>query len=159
MKNVLEETGLPRGDWLVDLKDAVRRGDSDDVPVKVRWRGGREKTVPLGKLKKITRITEGQKISYIADTVYSIDNARKIVKLAKDSDIIFIEAPFLEEDLETATEKYHLTARQAGYLAGMAGAKHIRIFHLSPKYKGREYLLENEALDAFRSSLSGSPQA
>ncbi|MBW2600049.1 MAG: ribonuclease Z, partial [Deltaproteobacteria bacterium] len=87
------------------------------------------------------------------------DNARKIVKLAKDSDIIFIEAPFLEEDLKTATEKYHLTARQAGHLAGMAGAKHICIFHLSPKYKGREYLLKKEALDAFRSSLSGNPPA
>jgi len=159
MKNVLEEVGLPRGDWLVDLKDAVRRGDPDDVPITVRWKGGKEKTAPLGELKKITRITEGQKISYIADAVYSSDNAQKIVTLTKNSDIIFIEAPFLEEDLKIATEKYHLTARQAGYLAGMAGAKNIRIFHLSPKYKGLEYLLENEALDAFRSSLSGNPPA
>ncbi|MBW2596732.1 MAG: ribonuclease Z [Deltaproteobacteria bacterium] len=159
MKNVLEEMGLPRGDWLVDLKDAVRRGDPDDVPVTVRWKGGREETAPLGELKKITRITGGQKISYIADAVYSSDNARKIVELAKDSDIIFIEAPFLEEDSGIATEKYHLTARQAGHLAGIAGAKYIRIFHLSPKYKGREHLLETEALDAFRSSLSENPPA
>ncbi len=159
MKNVLEEMGLPRGDWLVDLKDAVRRGEPDNLPLRVRWKGGREKMMPLGELKKITRITEGQKISYIADAVYSSDNARKIVKLAKDSDILFIEAPFLEKDCKTATEKYHLTAKQAGHLAGMAGVKNIRTFHFSPKYKGREDLLENEALDAFRSSLSGNPPA
>ncbi|MBN2539180.1 MAG: ribonuclease Z [Deltaproteobacteria bacterium] len=159
MKNVLEEMGLPRGGWLVDLKDAVRRGEPDDLPIRVRWKGGREKTVLLGELKKITRTTEGQKISYIADAVYSSNNARKIVKLAKDSDILFIEAPFLDKDCKTATEKYHLTAKQAGHLAGMAEVKNIRTFHFSPKYKGREDLLKNEALDAFRSSLSGNPPA
>jgi len=159
MKNVLEEMELLRGNWLVELKDAVHRDDPDNVPVRVQCKGGKEKTAPLGELKKIIRITEGQKISYIADTVYNSDTARKIVTLAKDSDTIFIEAPFLEADLKTAAEKYHLTARQAGYLAGMAGAKHIRIFHLSPKYKGSEYLLENEALEAFRSFLSGNPPA
>ncbi len=157
MKNVLESMNLSRGDWLMNLKDAVRRCDPNDTPVNVRYCGGEEKTVPLCELRKIVRVTRGQKISYIADTIYNSDNAQKIITLAKDSDMIFIEAPFLEEDLETATEKYHLTARQAGHLAGMAGAEHIRIFHISPKYKGNEHLLESEAMEAFRSSLSGTP--
>ncbi|HOO90514.1 MAG TPA: hypothetical protein PLA74_06790 [Syntrophales bacterium] len=159
LKNVMDEMGLPRGDWLADLKDAVRRGDTDETPIRVRWRGGQEKTVRLGELKRITRITEGQKISYVTDAVYNRDNAEKIVMLAKDSDLLFIEASFLDRDRKTAAEKYHLTAKQAGYLAGMAGAKLIRIFHLSPKYKGCEELLEDEAQEAFRSFLSGNPPA
>jgi ribonuclease Z len=159
LKNILEEMGLPQGGWLLNLKDAIRKGEPDTMPIRVRWKGGREKTMSLGELKKITRITEGQKISYIADAVYSSDNAQRIVSLAKDSDILFIEASFLEKDCKTATEKYHLTAKQAGHLAGMAGAKQIRIFHLSPKYKGREELLDHEAQDAFRSFLSGTPPA
>jgi len=159
MKNVLEEMHLPPGDWLMDLKDAVRRGESDDTPVTVRWKGGEKREVSLGELRKLTRITGGQKIAYITDTIYSTDTAQKIVSLAKDSDILFIEAPFLEDDVQIATEKYHLTARQAGYLAGRAGVKNMRVFHLSPKYKGSEYRLENEAMDAFRASLSENPQA
>ncbi len=159
MKNVLEEMRLPRGDWLVDLKDAVRRGDPDDMPVTVGWKGGEEREVSLGELRKLTRITGGQKISYITDTIYSPDTANKIVSLARGSDMLFIEAPFLEDDIHIATDKYHLTARQAGYLAGRAGAKNMRVFHLSPKYKGSEHLLEEEALEAFRSSLSENLQA
>jgi len=152
MKNTLDEMGLAPGNWLVRLKDDIREGARDDSPVTVRLKNGGTKEIPLGELKKLARTTPGQKISYIADTVYNSDNAEKIVKLAQGSDILFIEAPFLEEDADIAAEKYHLTARQAGHLAREAGAKEIRIFHLSPKYKGRERLLMDEAMGAFEDS-------
>jgi ribonuclease Z len=62
---------------------------------------------------------------------------------------MFIEATFLNEDTEKATQKYHLTALQAGMLARMAGAKRISLFHFSPKYKGAGNLLVEEAMRAF----------
>lgn len=152
MKNALDEMGLAPGNWLVRLKDDIREGKGDVVPVEVRLKDGSTGTAPLGELQKLVRMTPGQKVSYIADAVYNTDNARKIIALAEGSDILFIEAPFLEEDAHIAAAKYHLTARQAGCLAREAGVKDMRIFHLSPKYKGCERLLMDEAREAFTGS-------
>lgn len=150
MKNTLDEMGLAPGNWLVRLKDDIREGVRNDSMVEARLRGGGTREMPIGELKRLVRTMPGQKVSYVADTVYNGDTARRIVDLARESDILFIEAPFLEEDAGIAAEKYHLTARQAGELARAARAKEIRIFHLSPKYKGREHLLMDEAMGAFR---------
>lgn len=156
-KNKLEEMGLPVGAWLVGLKDSILKGDPDDAPIRV-WRrdNGREileKILPLGELKEnIVKITPGQKITYIADAIYSEENVSKIVELARMSEFVFIEACFLQEDAEMAAQKYHLTAMQAGNLARMAGAKRFTVFHFSPKYKGCGDLLMEEAMSAFNVS-------
>ena len=154
LKNELRGMGLPSGSWLTDLKERILRNEDDETSVNISGKNEErkliEKTLPLGLLKKkIVKITPGQKISYIADAVYSEENARKIVDLASGSDIMFIEASFLDEDGARAAEKYHLTAKQAGTLARRAGAKRIVVFHFSPKYKGQREILENEALTAF----------
>jgi len=155
MKNALQEMGLPVGAWLIDLKDHITRGDGAATPVRVWWRdSGRqihERLVPLGELQaKCVKITEGQKITYVTDAIWNAENIRKIVELADDSDILFIEAPFLHEEAENAAKKYHLTALQAGTLARSARVKRVILFHFSPKYKRSGELLTKEATEAFR---------
>jgi len=68
-----------------------------------------------------------------------------------DSQHLFIEASFLDNDGDIARRKYHLTAREAGLIAARAGAKELTIFHFSPRYVGREGELMDEAMEAFRS--------
>jgi ribonuclease Z len=153
-KNVLQEMKLPTGAWLQELKAHIMKDEPDDLPVRVWWRNadGRmeEEIVPLGILReKAMKITPGQKISYVTDALYSEENARRIVKLGTRSEVMFIEAPFLHEDVDTAARKYHLTARQAGMLARKAEAKRMVLFHFSPKYKGEGDVLKKEAMDAF----------
>lgn len=152
-KNRLEEMQLITGPWLQTLKKAVLGGAPDDTLIQVHAceRGAiYEKWLPLGLLKeKILRIVPGQKITYVTDAVYHEQNAKKIVALAQDSDILAIETTFLEEDAERAMEKYHLTARQAGMLARAAHAKKIIPFHFSPKYAGEELRLREELHDAY----------
>ncbi|MBN2256009.1 MAG: ribonuclease Z [Deltaproteobacteria bacterium] len=159
MKNALIDMNLPVGPWLSELKQRILRGDPDTTPVEIRGKHHIEKdaaTLPLGVLReRIIKVTEGMKISYIADAVYSDDNAAKIVNLADSSDIMFIEATFLDEDSERAKRKYHLTARQAGKLARRAGAKNLVLFHFSPKYRGREQHIVDEAMAAFRGNENG----
>jgi ribonuclease Z len=153
-KNALEELGLPVGPWLTELKNSILHGKPDETSVIIRWKEKNgdlfEKHYTLGTLKDaIVKVTPGKKMTYIADAVYSAENARKILELAQGSDIMFIEAPFLEKDAETALRKYHLTAYQAGNLARKAGVKNVSLFHFSPKYKGSEHLLIEEAMGAF----------
>ena len=154
-KNRLEQMGLPVGAWLHDLKRAVVRGEPDNTPVRVWWREGgavRERHLPLGALKgNVLRIVPGQKIGYIVDVVYSEDNARRIRDLVEGADLLFMEATFLDRDAQHAAEKYHLTARQAGTLARLAGAKRLVPFHFSTRYSEEGDKVAAEADLFFRS--------
>ena len=99
--------------------------------------------------EKIARISPGQKIAYITDVAGNPDNFNSIIKLAKDSDILFIETAFLFGDREVAGRKYHLTAAEAGKLARKACVKRLQPFHFSPRYRGRASELEEEAMASF----------
>lgn len=156
-KSGLEELGLPTGPWLRDLKSAVARGEPDGMPVPVRWRedgSSYERIVSLGDLKeKVLRIVPGQKIAYVTDAGFTPENAQAIVDLALGADTLFIETAFTHEEERRAAEKYHLTARQAGWLAREAGARRLVPFHFSPKHSEEADRLVHEAMAAF----SGEP--
>ncbi|HEY9421810.1 MAG TPA: MBL fold metallo-hydrolase [Thermoanaerobaculia bacterium] len=152
-KSGLEELGLPTGPWLRDLKSAVARGEPDEMPVPVSWREDgsvRQRVVSLGELRdKVLRIVPGQKLAYVTDAGYTPENAEAIVELARGADTLFIETAFTHEEERRAAEKYHLTARQAGWLARAAGVKRLIPFHFSPKHSEEEERLVREALEAF----------
>jgi ribonuclease Z len=152
-KNRLAERGYAVGPWLRQLKDAVMRGDPDESEFRIWWRdrtGRTETSAPLGELKRtLLQIVPGQKIAYVVDARYHPRNKERIVELVRGADVLYIEAVFLECDSELAAHKNHLTARQAGEIARVAGVKTIVPFHFSPRYAGRENLLIGEAELAF----------
>lgn len=154
MKTVLTQMNLPTGAWLMALKEHLLKDDDDGTPVRVwsRDRHGRiaEKNVSLGELKQAVKATPGLRIAYVTDALYSRENVDRILMLADQADLLFIEATFLHDDADTAAKKYHLTARQAGELARQAGVKRMIPFHFSPKYKGAPHVLTEEAMTAFR---------
>jgi ribonuclease Z len=154
-RNKVELMGLAIGPWLRTFKDAVLRGVDDDFPINVAWGGGQSDnspTIPIGLLKKeIMKTTRGRKIAYVVDCAFTDANQEKIVWLTRDADILFIEATFLDTDATVAAKRLHLTARQAGALARLAGAKRLVTLHYSPRYKGQGHLLTEEAQDAFLS--------
>ncbi|HZP41219.1 MAG TPA: ribonuclease Z [Candidatus Binatia bacterium] len=144
--DALAAAGLRPGPWLNALKSAIRNGASRDTPIDVAP-GDRR---PLGPLADaLLVVTPGQKVAYVVDALFSPANARAIVRLAAGADVFFCEAPFLEEDLEQATRRYHLTARQAGALARAAGVRRLEVFHFSPRYEGRYGDLVAEAQAEF----------
>ncbi len=148
MKNRLLELGLPTGPWLADLKRAIMRGEDDDKPFRVWWHGEagtEERRFTLGELKStILNIVPGQRIAYVTDAANTPANAAKIVELARGADFLFIEAAFLDAEQAQASERHHLTARQAGLLARKAGVARVIPFHFSPRYQGMEEALLRE---------------
>ena len=150
----LAAAGLEPGPWLNALKQAIRTGAPDDTPIQVTP-GDRR---PLGALSaELITVTPGQKVAYVVDTLFSPANAAAIVRLAAGADLFFCEAPFLEEDLEQAARRYHLTARQAGALGRAAGVRRLQVFHFSPRYEGRygEIVAEAQAEFAGQEVLYG----
>jgi ribonuclease Z len=139
----LKEKGLPVGSWLRDLKMAIRQGDEDRSFVI----DGRRYS--LTEVRDIVKVTKGQKLSYVVDALGSEENIKRIVELVRDSDVLYIETYFLDRDSERARERHHLTARQAGMIAGMAGVRRLEPIHISPKYMDDPDEVINEALEAF----------
>lgn len=152
----LERLGLPVGPWLNSLKQAVRRGESDETLftfASVEKGKERKVQISLGRLKtEVLRITPGEKIAYVVDAAYHHDNIERIVELACGADQLFIEAVFLEDDAAIAARRCHLTAQQAGLLARRANVKGFTPFHFSPRYLDREEQLRTEAWTAFTAS-------
>ncbi|MBA4393842.1 MAG: ribonuclease Z [Desulfobacca sp.] len=153
LKIELEKMGLTKGPWLRQLKEAIWRGEKDSTMIRASGLEngeGKERPLSLETLRKfLIRITPGQKIGYVTDTIYTVKTQEAIKKLVTGSDYLFIETAFLEEDVQRANEKYHLTARQAGMLAGEAGVKRMIPFHVSPKYSSNPALVIQEAQLAF----------
>ncbi|MBN2418998.1 MAG: ribonuclease Z [Deltaproteobacteria bacterium] len=150
----LERLHLEVGPWLTRFKKAIYSNLPDDSDFYVtREQEGKildERRFALGELvKKIARITPGQKISYITDVIGSQENQKKIIDLVRDSDHLFIEAAFMNQDISAAREKYHLAAGEAGSFAREAGVKKITLFHFSPRYSHMKDELIKEAIKAF----------
>jgi ribonuclease Z len=151
-RNRVEAMGLAVGSWLRAFKEEIVCGADDGTPICVVWADGRKapRTLPLGLLKReIMQVTSGRKIGYVVDCAFTDANIEKIVRLAQGADILFIEGTFVDADAATAAQRRHLTARQAGTLARLAGVKRLVTLHYSPRYKGQGERLDREAQEAF----------
>jgi len=159
----LDELGLPVGPWLMDLKRAIRGGESDETAIRIAWSDGggrREQSLPLGVMRReVVRASPGQKLVYVTDAVDSAENRERILSLARNADIFFCEAGYPERDAERARARYHLTTVQAGRLAAEAGARHFAVFHLSPKYRDCAGDLVAEAMAAFTGGSGSRSQS
>jgi ribonuclease Z len=156
-KDSLLDLGLKPGPWLKEFKQALYDNKPLDSRFEVKFKEGntKKKSFVLCDLKnRIALITPGQKVTYIADAVYSKSNVNKILELANETDYLFIESAFLEKEREIAKKKYHLTAFQAGTIGGLAKARQFTLFHFSPRYADQEHLMQNEAMAAYNASLT-----
>ncbi|MBI4383433.1 MAG: ribonuclease Z [Nitrospinae bacterium] len=153
-KDRLDSLGLAPGAWLNELKRSIHEQRADDWPVRVPANGNAQNAFEerrLGDLKKdLVIISPGQKIAYVVDTVFNERNNRRIVDLVRDADVFYCESPFIAEEEERGRERCHLTSRQAGTLAKMAGVKNLLPFHFSARHSGRENQLRREAEEAFK---------
>jgi ribonuclease Z len=159
-KQGLKELGLPVGPWLTRFKKTLYEKKDPKSDFLVTYEKGgtvtEERKFILGELtRKIATVSPGQKITYITDITGSSENFEKAVRLAKKSDHLFIEAAFLDRDRDVAREKFHLTAKEAGTLARLAGVKHYTLFHFSPRYEHMARDIEKEASEAFKNRPVG----
>ena len=68
--------------------------------------------------------------------VGDVDETRSLVEPVRGADALVIEATFLEQDAVLATSYGHLTAAEAGRLAGAAEVGMLYLTHLSGRYDG-----------------------
>ena len=154
----LERMGLVPGPWLRELKDAVRRCEPGGDPIRASEASGALRVFRTDDLAgEVLLRSPGQRVAYLTDLCFTPDNVERATRLARDADLLVCEAAFLDEDADLARERCHLTARQAGEIARMAGAKRLAPFHLSPRYAGREREIFEEAGRSFGGPILSLP--
>ena len=160
-KDRVTALGFSTGSWLRELKRAVLTGAPGETPILVQWRdrqGEHAVTRTVSELSQlILDVVPGQRIGYVTDLRYTAANVQTLSQLLAGVDVLFIESVFLEEDVEHAARKNHLTARQAGEIARRVGAKTVMPFHFSPRYEERSAALIDEVHAAWSgaSALTG----
>jgi ribonuclease Z len=140
----LEARGYRPGAWLSKLKTAVRE-NALDTPIEVLGPAGVTALAAGALAADLIDDQPGQRVAYVVDARFDPRNAERIVALARDADVLYCEARFLEEDREEADKRYHLTARHAGFLARAAGVGRLEVFHFSPRYQGMAAAFRAEA--------------
>ena len=150
-KNRLEKHGLAVGPWLRSLKCAIVEGRGDDHLIHIDGPTASDDRVErLGSLRDLLTVTTGQKLVYVTDVADTPANRDAIIALARNADILFIEAAFAASDAELARQRAHLTTTAAGEIAREANVCRVEPFHFSPRYSGEEQRMLEEVVMAFR---------
>jgi ribonuclease Z len=137
-KNRLSDLGLAVGPWLNELRQAALEDRPDDYPIRIGRALSDGDIRPLGELRAALTVTPGQKIAYVTDVADTAANRDAIIRLARNADLLFIEAPFAEADAALAAERAHLTTTVAGQIGRLAGVRRIEPFHFSHRYEASE---------------------
>ncbi|HON37804.1 MAG: MBL fold metallo-hydrolase [Desulfomonilia bacterium] len=157
LKNAFAGRGYIPGAWLDTLKAHIFAGRMDEL-ITVSTHGGTEK-VRVSRLKEeLVITTPGQSVAFVTDISCSPENIAALKGPAHGADMLFIEAYYLHELKDHAAARGHLTARQAGMIAGMLGAGQVFPMHVSPRYHDRlgEIRAEVEAARREASEPGGS---
>lgn len=85
-----------------------------------------------------------KKYAYCSDTAYKED----IIPIIKNSDLLYHESTFLEENKSRAVLTKHSTAREAALIAKKANVKKLLLGHYSSRYENDKLFLE-EAKEIF----------
>lgn len=144
-RNRVDEAGLAVGPWLKRLKDAVRAGCPDSMPIHLPDGSA----VPFAELRHLVESARGQKLGYVTDVRDTLANRAAIRDLCKAADTLFIEGSFAAADAAIAQDRAHLTTRAAGEIARSCRAARVEPFHFSPRYENEEERLLREVEEAF----------
>ncbi len=149
LKNKLKEYSFEVGPWLRELKTKIYENKLDDI---IDYNG--TQFIVKDLMKKIVKITPGVKIAFITDLIFSKKNVKKLKNITNDISILYIEATFLNKDSDRARKRYHLTARQAGYIAKILNAKKVYPMHISPINIGKYHTVKKELFDEWQRRIN-----
>jgi len=129
-------------------KNKLKKLKVPNSPAIGKLQQGRDVVINGKKIKaaSVSYLEKGKKITFILDT----GNNSSAAKLAKNSNILIMEASFSEKEKEKAKEYLHLTSIDAATIAKKAKARKLILTHISQRYERNPEILENEAKKIFK---------
>jgi ribonuclease Z len=95
-------------------------------------------------LDEVSEPRRGQRFAFVMDTRV----CPAVTTLADGADLLVCESTFLQDEAGLARDYRHLTARQAGEAAAVAGARRLVLTHFSQRHPDEE-VYRREALEVF----------
>lgn len=130
-KDELDKSGLKPGSWLQTVRN-LSEDDSTIINID-------NKDYYLGDLRKDLLFSKkGESICYLTDFIFDDKSKESLTKFISGSDIVICESQYHNDDAELAAQNFHLTSRQAAFLAAESGAKKLILFHISERYYTRK---------------------
>lgn len=123
-----ESLGIPPGPWRRDLVN----GQVVELP------DGRQ----IHPDQVLGTERPGTRLVHVGD----VGQTGGLLEVCQGADMLVIEATYLEQEAEMASQFAHLTARQAAELAYQAGVKRLVLTHISRRYRERDVLAEAQTV-------------
>ncbi len=137
-KDALEKYGFSPGPWVAKLKALDLEPTEAETLLMI---DGQPHTV-ASLSEKLLVHKRGEKITYLTDFLLEDRQLDALAEFAKESDMLFCEASFLEQERDKANITHHLTAKDAGKIARAAHVKQLVLFHFSRRYQDYTPLLD-----------------
>jgi len=131
-KEVLISTGLTPGPWLEKVRD-INADPNETIIID----NNKHKLESLRK--KLLEKRKGDSIGYLTDFVYNRGTIAKVKKVFRRCGVMICESQYLSSEKAYAIKNYHLTAMQSARLAKAAKAEKLILFHISDRYRAKEY--------------------
>ncbi len=136
----LDDLGLDAGSWIRELQMTMAAKDSG----RVFEIGG--KTWRAGDLAaRLLNRVQSRSLAYLTDFIFNADNLDRLNVAFKGVEKIVCETNYRTTERERATQKKHLTTKQAALIAAVLGARELETFHISNLYTDRVDLAQEEA--------------
>ena len=138
------------GPWLSQVRQALQSQSPADTVIEIAGNNYHLQEIA----DEIALIHPGLKIAYVTDIGFTVQNRQRLLPLIENADLLLCEAAFLESAADKAEMSQHLTAAQAGKLAHLARAKHLRLFHFSPRHTDEKEKFYEQAGKHFSGPIS-----
>ena len=134
----------------------IRKGIREELNIPIselhRIKRGEAYTDSSGRLYNNEDLTtdppDSKSFAYCSDTLYD----EKIIPYIQGCDLLYHEATFMQDRLQSAKDKMHSTAMEAALVAKKANVKKLLIGHFSARYENLQPLLD-EALLVFANTI------
>jgi ribonuclease Z len=141
----LDDLGLEAGSWIRELQMTMAARESDK-PFEV---GG--KTWRTGDLAaRLLNRVQSRSLAYLTDFIFNEDNLARLKCAFSDVEKIVCETNYRTTERDRATQKKHLTTKQAALIAASLKARDLETFHISNLYTDRVDLAQEEAQRFFQ---------
>ncbi len=135
--------------WHFDSESLSRFGISGPAVGELQRSGGIDIDGRRVALADVTVPRRGQRFAFVMDTRL----CDAVYTLADGADLLVIEATFLHEDAELATQYGHLTAHQAARVAQECGVRRLVLSHFSQRYADAAQRYRDEAGGVYSGDL------
>lgn len=117
-----------------DAQALAARGISGPLVGRLRREGRVSMGGVVTELEEVTRPRTPVSFAFVMDT----RPCRAAELLARDADLMVMEATYTEDQAELARAHGHSTALQAGRVAAAAGARRLALSHVSARYSSTD---------------------